>query len=71
MQSRLMILRKESGLYQKDVAKYLGITGEVYSHKERGIRQFTADEMFKISDLFNKTLDEIFLDRNSGKTEVE
>lgn len=70
LQWNLIRLRKERGLSQKDMADYLDITPETYGAKERGKQPFMLDEMFKIKHLFNGTMDEIFLPRNFGDSEV-
>lgn len=61
MQYKLYALRKQKGLTQEDMAKELGITPNTYRNKELGHTFFNAKEMFKISDLFQKPLDDIFL----------
>lgn len=64
MQLLLYDLRKEqTGLTQKDMAKYLGISTKSYRDKEKGKQEFTQDEMFKLSNFFNKPIDKIFLPR--------
>lgn len=50
---------------QKKMAKYLGITVQSYSNKERGYRKFTDGEKIKLKELFNQidptiTIDSIF-----------
>lgn len=69
-QWNLIRLRGERGMYQRDVAEHLGITNETYGMKERGQLQFSMNEMFMISRLFETSMDEIFLPRNFGNTEV-
>lgn len=61
MQVKLYALRKNKGMTQNDVAKYLGITEQTYRSKELGHRLFNADEMFELSHLFKKPMDDIFL----------
>lgn len=61
MQHKLYALRKHKGLTQEDMAEKLGITRTTYRSKELGHTFFNAKEMFKISDLFQKPLDDIFL----------
>lgn len=64
MQLLLYDLRKEQRkLTQKDMADYLGISTKAYRDKEKGKQEFTQDEMFKLSKLFNKPMDKIFLPR--------
>ncbi len=66
----LIRLRKERGLSQKDMADFLGISIDSYGSKERGKQPFFIDEMFKIKFLFKLSMDEIFLPRNFGDSEV-
>lgn len=70
MQSKLIITRKENNLYQKDVAKVLNLTPESYSMKERGRIQFKANEMFVLSEFFNKKIEELFLPSDFGDTDI-
>lgn len=64
MQLLLYNLRKEQKkATQKDVAKYLGISVNSYRDKEKGKREFTQDEMFKLSKYFDLPIDDIFLPR--------
>lgn len=61
MQEKLIKLRKVYNVRQKDLAEYLNITKRTYCNKEKGISQFTSDEMFALSKYFKKSLEEIFL----------
>lgn len=70
MQWKLIVMRKEKHLNQVDLAKLLNITRESYGMKERGEMQFKADEMFKISQFFEKDIEKIFLPSNFGNAEV-
>lgn len=69
-QWNLIRLRSDRGLKQKDMAEMLGITKETYGMKERGQLQFSMDEMFTISRYFHVPIEDIFLPRNFGNTEV-
>lgn len=61
MQLILYNLRKNKNkMSQKDVAKVLGISLKAYGAKERGEKEFTQDEMFKLSEYFKKPMDDIF-----------
>ena len=64
MQEKLLLLRKRHKYSQEHLAKYLGLSVTQYGAKERGTYEFTQDEMFKLSVLFNKKLEEIFLPRH-------
>lgn len=70
MQWNLIRLRKERKLYQEHVAKLIGVSTNAYGMKERGEQQFTADEMFLLSDYFDRPMDQIFLPRNFGVAEL-
>ncbi len=63
MQILLYELRKKSKLTQKEMADELGISRQNYGKKERSELPFDQDEMFRISEYFNKDIDEIFLPR--------
>lgn len=69
VQVYLLQARKEAGLTQAELANLLGISTTSYGDKERGIKEFTQDEMFFLSKFFNKNLQEIFLPRKSPKRE--
>jgi len=45
------------------MAKFLDISARQYAKKLKGIVEFTNDEMFDIAKLFNKNIEDIFLDR--------
>lgn len=51
--------RRNKNIYQKDLAKHLGITQAAYSFKERNIRHFTYDELKKISQYLNISLNDL------------
>lgn len=67
MQSKLLILRKEAGLSQQDMADKLNISVTSYGEKERGKSEFSQNEMFCLRDFFGKSLEEIFLPTKSLK----
>ncbi|WP_234448062.1 helix-turn-helix transcriptional regulator [Virgibacillus salexigens] len=71
MQWNLIRLRKEHKLLQKDMEKILSISKDSYGMKERGQVQFTMDEMFILSRYFGLPLEQIFLPRNFGNTEIK
>lgn len=60
-QWNLIRFRKENNLTQIEMAKLLGISSRAYYLKENGKAPFYSKEMFAISDLFDKPLEEIFL----------
>lgn len=63
VQEKLLLLRERHNYSKKFLAEYLGISPTQYSAKERGEYEFTADEMFKLSDLFKRRIEDIFMPR--------
>ncbi|MBS4751001.1 helix-turn-helix transcriptional regulator [Carnobacteriaceae bacterium zg-ZUI78] len=63
MQIRLYELRKINGLTQEELAKKMNISVVSFRNKELGKSEFTQDEMFFLSNFFNKSVDEIFSPR--------
>lgn len=61
MQEKLMVMRKKSGITQQQMADLLGVTPKTYNHKENGIIQFKANEMFEIANYFHLKIEDIFL----------
>lgn len=61
MQEKLILLRKQRGTTQRELADILGITPKQYGFKENGKSKFNGDEMFKIADYYNLKIDDIFL----------
>ncbi|MGM0940323.1 MAG: helix-turn-helix transcriptional regulator [Bacillota bacterium] len=70
-QWNLIRLRKERNLTQYDMKNLLNISKDAYGMKERGNAQFTMDEMFILSKYFDLPLEQIFLPRNFGVTEIK
>lgn len=63
MQILLMHERKKNKLTQNDLAKLLGLSAKQYGAKERSEVDFTASEMFILSDYFKMEINQIFLPR--------
>lgn len=61
MQKKLILLMKENGYTNKDLAHKLGISEKQMGLKIKGDSDFKSSEMFKIAEMFNKTIGEIFL----------
>lgn len=53
--------RAELGLSQQNMADELGISVGAYNLKERGKRDFRADEISKILQLFKCKFEDIFI----------
>lgn len=62
---RLKDLRKQAGLTQVDVAKKLGISQPAYASWERGAKKPTQDNLVKIAQILNVSVD--YLVGNSDK----
>lgn len=60
MHYKLFVARKENRLHQTDVARVLGIHAVTYSRKETGDKEFTLSEAFKLAEMFETTVDELF-----------
>lgn len=61
MQEKLILLKEQKNLTNKEMAEMLGITPIQYRKKEKSEVQFKLNEMVKLSEYFGKTMDEIFL----------
>lgn len=56
---------------QKEMAEKLGMSDTQYGLKERGVYPFTSDEMFKSSEIFGETIENIFLPRSNQNGDKE
>lgn len=65
MQEKLILLRERNGYSIKYVADYLGISPKQYRAKEKGEYAFDSDEMWALSYLFGKGLEDIFSPRGN------
>lgn len=63
MNYKLYVMRREHQMYQRDVAKKIGIHPQSYHLKESGKREFTLREAKMLATLFGCTLDDLFWDR--------
>jgi len=52
-------IREKKGLKQIEVANYIGVDKSAYSKIEKGKRTVTIEELYKMSQLFNMTTDQI------------
>ena len=66
---RLKNLRKQAHLTQVDVAEKLGISQPAYASWERGAKKPTQENLIKIAQILNVSLD--YLVGNSDSTEDE
>ena len=56
---RLIDLREDSDLKQKEIAEYLHIKQNTYSQYENGQRQLPIDILIKLAQYYNVTTDYI------------
>ena len=63
---RLKKLRKDTDLTQVDVASKLGISQQAYASWERGVKKPTQDNLVKIAQILNVSVD--YLVGNSQET---
>ena len=72
---RLVELRTEKGLSQKEAAADLGVSQALLSHYEKGIREYSLSFLCKVAEYYNVTTDYILgiTDSRSGldSTELE
>ena len=64
--NRIKELRTEKGLFQSDVAKYIGKSERIVGFYEKGERDPNTDTLLKLSELFDVSIDYIL-----GKTDVK
>jgi len=64
-------LRKNFGMTQKEMAGGMGISESFYCQLEGGKRKLTVDHAFRIAEIFDKSLDDIFLNNNMAKCQVK
>ena len=68
---RLKGLRAEHDLSQEEMAKLIGISLSSYQRKETGESQFSLNEAYKISQIFNKNIYEIFFGKSYPEWDKE
>ncbi len=54
---RLLECRKACGLTQKQVATHLGVAQPVYQRFEKGLFECNYDQLVKVSELFDVSID--------------
>ena len=57
--TRLISLRKDKNLSQKEAAEYLGVSQALLSHYEKGIRECGLDFLIKLAAYYEVTCDEL------------
>ena len=64
---RLRNLREDNDLYQKDIAKLLGISQQYYSEYENGKRPIPVIYLIKLAKFYNVSLDYLVGLTNNSK----
>ncbi len=64
----LQKIRKEKGIKQTEVAKYLNISRGSYSRYETGIRKVDPDTLLKLSEFFDVSTDYLLGNTNIAMT---
>lgn len=54
---RIRDLREDHDMFQKDVAKLLGISQQYYSEYEKGHRTIPVEHLMKLAKLYHTSLD--------------
>ena len=62
---RLRDLREDRDLYQRDIARILGITQTVYSRYERGFQTIPVTHLIALADFYGTSTDYIL-----GRTNI-
>lgn len=68
MYKRIKELRREQGRTQINVSTLLGIDQSYYSKLEKGIHKISIDDLIKIAELYNVSLD--YLVERTNKKEI-
>lgn len=68
---RLKDLRKQAGLTQVDVAEKLGISQPAYASWERGVKKPTQENLVKIAQILNVSVDYLVGNSNEENTNKE
>lgn len=64
---RIRNLREDKDLYQKDIAKLLGISQQYYSEYENGKRTILLLHLIKLAEFYNVSLDYLVGLTNNSK----
>jgi transcriptional regulator with XRE-family HTH domain len=67
---RVRAAREATGLSQEDLGRRLGLTKGGYGQYERGLHPFTADQLFQLAGLLNRSVP-YFMGLETGLTPDE
>lgn len=59
LSAKLVELRQSRGISQKEIADYLGVTREAYSHYERNTREPNLEMMMKLAKFYQIEISEL------------
>ena len=68
---RIKLMREEVGLSQQELARRLGVARSTVSQIENGDRKIVADELYKLAEIFNVSLDDMLHPGKSIKVMLE
>ena len=68
---RLKDLRKQAGLTQVDVAEKLGISQPAYASWERGVKKPTQENLVKIAQILNVSVDYLVGNKKKKTDELD
>jgi len=57
---KLILVRKEKGFSQKQVADYLFMDVSNYNRREKGISHIKPDEWIKLAEMFDVSVDDVY-----------
>lgn len=66
--NRLKLLREEKGIFQKDIADYLGVSITAITYYENEKRDMSPDTIIKLADYFDVTTDYLLREIRYTKT---
>lgn len=59
LHNKIKNIREDKALKQIEVAEHIGVDKSAYSKIEKGLRSVTVEELYKMSQLFSMTIDQI------------
>lgn len=65
--SNFKYYRAKTGMSQKEVGDYLGITSQAYSNYENGKREADYETLLKLSELFNTSIENLLIDEEPSE----
>ena len=66
MKNKIEQIRKERGVLQEELAKYMGVSRQTISSLENGRYNPSITLAYKIAKYFNMTIEEVFVFEEEG-----